>query len=304
MKLKSSILVFLALLGSTGFSGTTPDQQQLTVTSFNIKYFGLGGSMNGTPQQESREPFLKQFLSQHIPNSDVLVFQEIVDVDRLASRVVGNSYNCQSYDSNNVKHQHVVICAKNNLVFVKEPSDNNNVIDDVSIDGVQKSRPAVHTLIADRAGNILARVIGVHLKAYPSESKTRQDQIGKIARFINALPIKSRQIPIILTGDFNSYNSSDTNFNFDDDILFSNIFKSQRVDLDEAINKFDYTFRSPSSRGKFDRFWISSKISQIDSVQVTGPCNDTKSKNDDFSDAAFFYKNISDHCPVTLKVEL
>lgn len=302
MKLKLLVLICISTIATTAFS-KVDNKQLLTVTSFNIKFFGLGGTMNGTPQLESRDPFLKSFLNQNVPKSDIIVFQEIVDVDRLILKVIGPTYNCQSYDSSNIKHQHILICVKSTFRLVKEPSDNNNLIDDVSIDGIQKSRPAVHTLIADKQGNILARIIGVHLKAYPSESKTRQEQIGKIAKFINNLPIKSRHIPIILTGDFNSYSANDTNFNFDDDILFSNIFKSLQVDLSEALNKYDYTFRSPSSRGKFDRFWISSKVLQIESVKVTGPCNDNKGDSNDI-DADFFYKNISDHCPVTLKLEL
>ncbi|MEK6554459.1 MAG: endonuclease/exonuclease/phosphatase family protein, partial [Bdellovibrionota bacterium] len=225
----------------------------ISITTFNIRYYGLGGSMGGTPAQEKRDATLKKFIAQYVPHSDLFVFQEIVDVDRLVKKVLPTNFECISYKHADPKHQHVVLCHKTDkLSFEDDPNDPDSLIQEVSVNA--RSRPAVHTLVANRKGEVLFRLIGVHLKAFPHESTTRLGQIQSMTKFLSA---SKTQVPVVIGGDFNTYNSDPSNF--------SKVFKSSGLNLVEAKNPNTYTFRKGNMRSKFDRFWISnSALSQVE----------------------------------------
>ena len=266
--------------------------KKVSVTTFNIRYYGLGGSMKGTPAQEKRDATLKEFIGRYVPQSDLFVFQEIVDVNRLVNKVLPPNFECISYKHADPKHQHVVLCHKaDQLNFDADPNDPDSVIEEVSINP-ERSRPAVHTLVTDKKGQVLFRLIGVHLKAFPHESASRLSQVRSMAKFLKE---SKTQVPVVIGGDFNTYNTDSTNF--------TKTFKQTGLNLVEAQNKFEYTYRKGEMRSKFDRFWISgSELSQIKPVDVYTVCNAPKlsATGTDFSDANYYYNAISDHCPVTL----
>lgn len=284
----------LFLVSAFSFAG---ESQSITVTTFNIRFYGLGGSMKGTPQDETRDADLKKFIANYIPETDLFVFQEIVDVNRLVQKVLPKNFECISYDNNNPRHQFVVLCHKTtNLKFKEDPNDPDSIIEEVSNQaGSNRSRPAVHTLVTDLKGNILLRFIGVHLKAFPTESATRIKQVKAIADFLKASKIKA---PVVIGGDFNTYDQ--------DHLQFNQVFKSRGLALKEAANPSDYTYRNEDYQSKFDRFWISSKeLKQADKAVVHSACNAEVLKSEsNFRDPAFYLEAISDHCPVTVKLSL
>lgn len=258
--------------------------------------------MGGDAQQETRDKHLKNYLASEFSGTDVFLFQEIIDVNRLVNNVVPRDMNCLSYNSQNEKHQYVVICITSKYKFYKEPGDRDNVIDEVSIDGLNKSRPAVHTLVKNSKGEVILRLVGVHLKAFPSEYATRLKQVDAIAEFLK--PLEKRAVPTVVAGDFNTFDAKSTGQRADDNVMISNVFRQKKVNLVESPNIYDYTFRSPSHRNKLDRFWLSKNIKTVRPPKVHGPCNDIRSGKGSLADPQYFYNNISDHCPVSVTIQL
>lgn len=57
----------------------------LKVSTFNIRWFGLGGTMEGSLKDEKRTVNLKDFINNvsKVSQSDVISLQEIVDQDKI-----------------------------------------------------------------------------------------------------------------------------------------------------------------------------------------------------------------------------
>ena len=68
--------------------GMEAQARDLKVASFNIEWFGLGGSMSGSSSDETRDYDLRRFIKRELGDVDVIVFQEIVDVNRFVDRVI------------------------------------------------------------------------------------------------------------------------------------------------------------------------------------------------------------------------
>lgn len=295
-------LVFITLVLSTAvahadFETTKPNQ--LRITSLNIRWYGLGGYLEGNPDKEKRDDTIREFLTKYVPASDVMIFEEIVDVERLEKKILGSKMKCISYDHQDPKHQFVVICLDKKYSFKREPTDNNDVIDDVSIN--DRSRPAVTAIITDAQGRELLRVVGVHLKAMPNETKSRLTQVERIASYLKAA--QKTSIPVLITGDFNTYETKDNGQASPDNTLFDKIFARQGLNIAEAQSNFDYTYRSRQYRSKFDRFWVSQNLPVAETVQVNGTCNHSSSQGP-FQDPNYYYQHVSDHCPVTIAVKV
>jgi len=275
--------------------------RKLTFTTFNIRYFGTGGTLNGTPSDEKREETIRKFIATEVPRTDVFSFQEIVDVE-LLKKVVPTGYECLSYEHPNPKHQHVVVCVAPALAFDHEPTDDNDLIDEVAIDP-KKSRPALHVRIRDKAtGTLLTRVVAVHLKAYPQESKTRQSQSEIIGRYLRDL--KSEKLPTVLLGDINTYPSPSNKESEHDDALIDRALKKFGLGLVQASNPAEFTYRSERQRGHFDRFWVSESLRQVGQATVFSACNQADTATGrDFTDAKYYYDFVSDHCPVTMTLQ-
>lgn len=297
---RSGVALFALGLSLSALAGGAQAPRTLTVTTMNIRYFGLGGSLSGEPKDEKRDGYIRSFLTGgSVPRSDIYAFQEIVDVERL-QRVLPQNYSCKTYDNNSAKHQHVVLCAAPNLRLDSEPTDNNDIIDEVAINP-EKSRPALHFRIKDAQGNLLGRVVAVHLKAYPEESETRQRQSEAMGRYLSKL--KSSGLPTIILGDFNTYPAPSNKQTQNDDVLIDSIFKDFELGLKQVVVPAENTFRSPRSRGHFDRIWMSSELQLEKAPSVFPVCNTPDGQSGQgFLDPDYYYKNVSDHCPVTVSI--
>src|SRR4051812_38926083 len=99
-------LVLLSLLTATSLQAAS-----LTVTTMNVEFYGLNND------NAQRDPAINEYLDENDLRSDVMVFQEIVDVERLKEKIVGPDYTCISYESRAHGHQHVVVCHRPTVQF-------------------------------------------------------------------------------------------------------------------------------------------------------------------------------------------
>ena len=273
-------------------------KNKFTITTFNIQFYGIGGKVTGTSKDETRDPYLQAFLKDSVPASDIIVFEEIVDVPRLQN-ILPRNWQCLSYEAPLEKHQHVVLCHSPRFNFVREASDDNDIIDEVA--GEEGTlRPALTTIVTDINGKKLFRIVGVHLKANPEYSKLRVSQTEIIAKYLGSL--KKSKLPVIIVGDFNSYNQPDNRETQNDVELFLNTFNGSSLELKRIPNDL-FTFRNSYGQQQFDQFYIS------DSLRATGPlhifevCNARNVVAENLIDIALYNKHISDHCPVSAEIE-
>lgn len=272
----------------------------LKVTSFNIRWFGLGGSMEGNPSQEDRDTSIKDFLQRHAFPTDVIAFQEIVDVPRL-QRLLPRGWSCVGYNHPSPKHQHVVLCASENYQFARVDYDNNFTIEDVAINP-DKSRPAVRADLIERASKrAIYRIVAVHLKAYPEESDTRELQSRRIA---SDLARARDHLPTIVVGDFNTYRSDQTGEYVNDVDRIERAL--QDAPLDHEIRHIEhqalYTYRAGEFRNQFDQFYASRDVRVAGAPRVFGVCDADRHAFDYYFDPNYYYEKVSDHCPVTLTI--
>jgi endonuclease/exonuclease/phosphatase family metal-dependent hydrolase len=262
--------------------------RDITVSTFNIAWYGLGGNPDNSPADETRDASLKSFIRRHLADSDVIAFQEIVDVERLVAQVLDNARNCYSYRNRDPKHQHVVICVKPELRFEPITADNNFTIESVALGYL---RPAVHGVIKSRDGRRLMYLAAVHLKANPESADVRREQIQKLGEYIRR---NVRGIPVAIVGDFNTHG--------DDSIVFQDIFSDLNLPVEEIENRFDYTYNDSQNQQKLDRIWVSRRVVETSSPRVFGPCNtspDTQSNQA----IRHYLRTISDHCPVKTTID-
>ena len=260
----------------------------LTVATFNIAWYGLNGNPDNEADTETRDQSLKLFIDRHLSDADVIAFEEIVDVDRLTTNVLGSSRNCVSYNNPDPKHQHVVICVKPNLKFEKLRIDNNYTIESVAMG---RYRPAVHGVVKTLAGETLAYILAVHLKAAPEGAEIRQTQIESLANYVNR---HVHGVPILMLGDFNTQEG--------EAVLFQDAFTAAGLNLSEIENQNRYTFNDTEFKNKFDRFWISDEARTVVAPEVFGPCNLNNSQQSTTAIQRYM-RTISDHCPVKLTFE-
>jgi endonuclease/exonuclease/phosphatase family metal-dependent hydrolase len=260
--------------------------QDISITTFNIKFYGLNGVFGGQAGSETRDNKIMAHLTKYQIWTDVMIFQEIVDVERLET-MVGSNYSCKSYDHQDRTHQHVVLCHKKTFSFVTASDDDNYAIEDVSLD---KHRPAVHGILVNKDGKRLLHIIGVHLKAQPICSDIRATQVGIIGDYLKNRPDSE---PTIILGDFNSFG--------DDPVKFSEIFADDAIDMKEAADSYKFSYRSGGQGSKLDRIWHSNSLQVVSPAKVSGPCNDAGGSSPAIKT---YNKEVSDHCPVTIKVKV
>jgi hypothetical protein len=268
--------------------------EKLTVTSYNLRWYGLGGDLNGSPAKEDRDEKFNKILRVAIPASDVYVFEEVVDKDRLETEVVPDGYHCVSYDHDEAKHQFVVMCASPSYSWTEDPTDDNFAIEDVQL-GNDRYRPATNAILLDQNNKPVARIMGVHLKAMPTFTSERQKQIGVIA---NALKKMRQDIPTMITGDFNSFTTKENGHKVDDVVAFTQIFSQAGLDIVEAKNPAKNTSWSPRYESKLDRFFVDGKWAS-QTVVTSGFCNDPSIEK-----RKAYNQHYSDHCPITLEVPI
>lgn len=292
MPLRISFVLIL-LLSFSNLSANVPGTKTLTLTTFNIRFYGLHG------QGEKRDPFLQNFLKESIPASDIIVFEEIVDVPRVKS-ILPEGWDCLSYDTPFEGHQHVVLCHSPDYRFMREPTDNNDLIDEVAGEK-GRLRPALTTIVTDLAGNKLVRVVAVHLKASPAYSKLRIAQSAMIANYLEKL--QNSKLPVIIAGDFNTYSAPANNETVDDVELITNTLNNANLGIHRIANDL-FTFRNSYGQGKFDQFYVSDSIKAVRPLQIFEICNAELSGDEGALDLALYNQNISDHCPVSAEISL
>lgn len=275
-----------------------PKSAQLTVATFNIKWYGLGGNMNGTSADEKRDPHLKEFIAKELGTADAIVFEEIVDLARLEKNVLPTKYKCQSYENSNAKHQKVAICVNKKYKLLLSEGEPDYIWEDVMIG---RHRPAVVGTVSTSTGKPLLQIIGVHLKAMPNFSSVREEQAKLIASHLVA---QSKRIPTVITGDFNTFDN-------DEDLI--------QAALDEVGDDFaqinypeEYTFRSGDMLSKFDRFWVSGAVEPVSVPKVWTACNkdieatapEPAANGNPYENISYYNEHISDHCPVIVKLQV
>lgn len=286
----SFLLIFL-LSFSTLKAYESP--KTITVTTFNIRFFGL------YPDSDNRDLVLQEFLNQSIPKSDIISFEEIVDVPRL-KKLLPVGWDCLSYDHSDVKHLHVMLCHSPAYRFSKEPTDDNYLIDEVA--GPKGNlRPAVTAIVTNLKGNALFRMVGVHLKALPEYSKARVAQTEIIANYLGKL--KNSNLPVVIAGDFNTFSAPQNQETENDTDLILKTLNAQQLDMKIIANPF-FTFRNSYGQGLFDHFYLSDGLSASRPLKIFDICNAATTTGTGTLDLAYYNKNISDHCPVSAEISL
>ncbi len=284
------------------FAGTA-DAARISFATFNIKFYGSGGATQGTGGDEQRDQDLRTFLDTKLHDVDVIAFQEIVDVERFTSRVIGSRYRCYSYQHEHKNHQHVVICTRPSLGFRKVRNDNNFIVEELALSA--RYRPAVYGVVTDNKGRALIQVAAVHLKAMPEFSDVRKQQAKILA---DALTKSGENVPTLVTGDFNTFE--------DDHELIQTVFGRKQLNLSHVDFADPFTYRTQRYKNKFDRFWVTAGTRISRAPVVWRVCNDPLLADvndwddegtdgpDPFADLEYYNEYISDHCPVKVELDL
>ncbi|MCB0404974.1 MAG: endonuclease/exonuclease/phosphatase family protein [Bdellovibrionales bacterium] len=287
--------VVIVVLVTTGLSALG---QTLRVSTFNVRWYGLKSSSD-TVSDYQRDKQLRDTLRSELYDSDAIIFEEIVDVPRLERYVIQGKMQCLTYYNSSANHQHVVLCHKPKYRFEKADGDKNFIIEEVT-EGTKKGRPALYGLLRDTSsGEAVAYLVGVHLKAFPEETALRLRQAEAIAKRLRQL---SKNIPVVITGDFNTYERDKTSWNKDDNYLISDVFDKYRLGLYEVRNYHPYTFISSSGQNKFDRFWVSGDVELAEDISVSDLCAEPGSLST--GEIKWYNDNVSDHCLVSVTLSL
>ena len=274
---------------------TSTKKIDIKVTTYNLKWFGIGGTIWNRPEQEFRQEHLGRFIKQELPDSDIITFTEVVKTEALKSMLKG-FMECVSYEGRWSRHQHIVTCFNPNK-YRAEKFDNDYVIQDVDL-GSGGLRPALQAKICHINGACFLQIIGLHLIA-GKKSEARFKQIKKLR---DELLTQTNLLPSIILGDLNSYNKGRNGLDKDDlDFIL------------DILNETDYKFSS-STRGTptygtgeyardYDHILVSSDI-QASNIQVYEACKDNPSIEKQFIPYFSYRKYYSDHCPITAQLSI
>lgn len=251
----------------------------VTVTSLNIKWYGRGGDISGDASSEYRNKTIKDFVKSFLPTSDVIVFQEITDPEMLMD--VFKELDCFTYSMKSSRHQYVVMCAKEGAL--KSFEVNHDV------------RLGKNGLRAALVGNFefkdqsKLKVVGLHLKAGPEDTRTR------VAQIIQLQPSLVEDVPTLVIGDVNTYEKTRTKLDKDDSVLIN----EKLIGFDEALNSLP-TYMGFGGK-VFDRAW-GRGLKDL-KVKVYGPCGE--SSDDALYTMRDYYRYfVSDHCALQVKFEV
>jgi len=288
-KMKRIILIIISLVIFCAHS------KELKISSLNIRVYGQGGMYAGTLEDEFRDKWLKGFIEAKLGDSDVIIFQEIMNKESLINNIVSDM-NCVSYDRSNTiddnkeNHIYVVVCFNKKYQFLKEQSEDNYAYEPMAL---HKYRPAVYGVLCENKKK-LAHIVGLHLKALPQGHQTRVKQMEILSKRLTEI---NDGLPIIVGGDYNTYNTDEI-----EDYKMINSYLNP-LNLFSANQENLITYKTPLFTGTFDHFWISQSVYSNSSFTVNGPCNATSS-GPRFDDLYFYNQFVSDHCPITLSIQL
>lgn len=287
------------------FSALMASATTLKITSFNIEWFGNKYDKPRSEQRQEKDPAqvqnrkeeVKKFLN-YYGHPDVYAFQEIVDVGSL-QEVLPAGWSCMSYDIANELHQHVVLCASPSYRFLRVPYDSDDIIDGVATDR-EWSRPALRVDLADQKGRRLLRIVSVHLKAMPMETKERLRQSMEIANDLKS----NKDLPSVVLGDFNSFSVDQSKQAANDVDLILQKFQQADPGFQRAEHVLPYTYRTARHRSQFDHLYYSSGVQLLGAPRVFEVCSkDIKGKNP-YYDINFYNQWVSDHCPAEFQIRL
>ncbi len=281
--LRTSLVLFF-VFSLSAFAG------QVTISTFNVRMYGYRND------SEVRDPVVKKFIFETMPASDILVFEEIMDVARF-KKLMPENWSCLSYD-HLTPHQFVLLCHSPKFSFKREPNDDNDVIDEV---GGPKGtlRPAVTAIVTDLKGNSLFRMVAVHLKALPDYSNVRIDQAQVIARWLSN--VKEPNLPVIMTGDFNTYTTQMNGQSENDIQLIQRKMDDANLKISHIPNEL-FTFKTKYGASQFDHFYVSSSLKVTKPLNVFEICNSDSPAQNDQMTLEYYNNLISDHCPVTAEI--
>lgn len=288
------------LLILASWSGTAlGSDSRIGIFALNIAWYGLGGSMDGSPEREHRDHDLAGLVNDAFESHQVGVFEEIVDFDRFVEKVVPQDVQCHSYDHPNGKHQHVVVCVRRPLEFKALPSAPRFTWDDVA---VGQTRPAVAGRIVDQSGKTILNLVAVHLKSSPEFSEVRKQQARIVAGHIRKELSKSGH-PVVVTGDFNTFAN-------DHEVIKDELSRSG-LSFSELRSPSRNTFANRRYQNKFDRIFFSgglaaASLTPSSLTMVSGPCNTQESREETselrirslYGDLDEWNRKISDHCVI------
>ena len=168
------VILFLSVLAVKSHGGSP---HKVTLSTFNIKWFGVGGAMWNDPSQEFRQESIGRFVREELGDSDVIVFSEIVKTETL-KQVVAPKWECVTYEGAWSRHQHTMICYKPKK-FRVEKYDTDYIIPEVSL-GSGGQRPATQAKLCHLKGKCFLQILGVHLAAGKKTEK-RKKHINRLS---------------------------------------------------------------------------------------------------------------------------
>lgn len=291
--MRSAIVFKLFLLCFVGFltENSFGAHHQLKLTTLNLKWFGLGGNIWNTPDQEFRTGSLRQFISQELPDTEAFVFTEVVGFDDLA-KILDSRYQCATYErENNPKHQKIVLCYDSGLLRL-EKYDADFEVTEVAL-GSRMLRPALQAKICHAKGECFAQLIGLHLVARAATSK----RLEQLAFLRQELDRQHNPLPTIIAGDFNSQELKNNQPGEDDIDLFEAALSHPDRSF-QSVNRHIPTFGSGERAQTLDHIMTSKNIL---AAQVKGyaACEREQKLNKTFIPSYSFRRYYTDHCPVT-----
>lgn len=270
----------------------------LKITTFNIRWYGLGGEISGHRGDEYRDPFIKEFLTTKYINTDIFVFQEIIDTARLADLMDGLGHHCVTYNHEQFNHQHLMICLKKTLDIVPVKGDDDYIFP--LIENRPFLRPAIYGKVIDRySKKPLLHLVGLHLKAGPYSTNVRMHQVETLIKRIKEF--KNESIPLVIAGDLNSYPTYSTELEKSDLELIGKQLDS--IGLSRRTSDYDWTYRSNSSGHSFDHAFVSNRFNSR-YVEVWRTCGKSIPNAKRLENLSWYKRFISDHCPVSFRLDL
>ena len=269
------------------------------ISTFNIRWYGLGGEPTGLPADEFRDPWIREFLHKEMAGNDAILFQEIVDPERFQASIIKDWMTCHTYDQSNPKHLHIVLCHLPKYRFVPAEGEHDLALEAIAIDP-QRHRPGLHGLLLNQNDTPIFRIVGVHLKAYAQESAVRMQQVAAMAAHLASV---DKSLPTIVLGDFNTHTARLSGQSEDDWVMMDRLLAANPVDLVHVVNEHRNTFRIPGKGYHLDHIWVSKGAKVLGKAEVGGACNSDPSDTSRFDNFPFFNRFVSDHCPVTVDME-
>ena len=255
---------------------------KLKITTFNIRCFGFGGEYFQREKSELRGPYLKYFIEKNYSDTDVFVFQEIMNTLYLPT-ILPKGFKTYTYKHSYNRHMFIVLACRKEFEIKDFKTIPNTALDD------ETSRPAAYGRLTYLNKEILD-IVGVHLKSQSNHTDSRILQAKAILKFIKDL---SNKVPKLITGDFNTHRIESTLKDKDDLVYLKEVFKDQLKLFPHNKN----TYLTSTEFMSLDHFFISGLIPiDIDVYNLPDYTPDQSFK--------YFYNEISDHLPVTLSIQL